>query len=79
MTDLRNSQQQDVGLFDGTYPLTILRAGSTRRLAGPFDVIITNRPGRSDMGNNAIVYVWGSAAAGPLQHTIQNVRLDLQG
>lgn len=78
MRGLRNPGQQDVGLYDGTYRLDVVLAGTSKRAEGPFDVIITNRPGRSDMGNNAIVYIWGSAADGTLQHTIQNVRLDLQ-
>lgn len=78
MRDLRNPGQRDAGLYDGTYRLDVVLAGTSKRAEGPFDVIITNKPGRSDMGNNAIVYIWGSAADGSLQHTIQNVRLDLQ-
>lgn len=78
MRNLRNPGQQDAGLYDGTYRLDVVLAGTSKRVEGPFDVIITNKPGRSDMGNNAIVYVWGSAADGTLQHTIQNVRLDLR-
>jgi len=28
------------------------------------------------MGNNTIVYVWGSAADGTVQQAVQNVRLE---
>jgi hypothetical protein len=38
---------------------------------------IRNEAGRSDMGNNVIVYVWGDAEDGRLRTSVQEVQLDL--
>jgi len=75
---LRNPQQTDLGLRAGNYRLDIRAEGTSRRVMAPVPVTITNRPGRSDMGTNSIVYIWGSTADRALQTTTQNVRIDLQ-
>lgn len=74
--DLRNGRQGDVGLRSGTYSVSIVKAGTKVRIAKSLPVTIVNKPGRSHMGNNTIVYVWGSAADGTVQQAVQNVRLE---
>lgn len=78
LTGLRNPQQGDVGLNAGAYRMQVVLAGTRKALVGPETVTIRNKPGRDDMGTNTIVYVWGSGTDGPLQQSIQNVRIDLQ-
>ena len=75
---LRNPQQTDLGLLAGNYRLDVRAEDTGRRLMAPVPVTITNRPGRSDMGTNSIVYIWGSTTDRTLQSTTQNVRIDLQ-
>jgi hypothetical protein len=78
LSDLRNPRQGSAGLNAGDYRIDVVQAGTRRVLLGPATVSIRNRPGTGDMGTNTIVYVWGSAADGSLQRTVQNVRIDLR-
>lgn len=74
---LRNGDEADAGLRAGTYPVRIsgLAVGSPAMVRT--SAKIRNAPGRSDMGNNVIVYVWGDEANGRLRTSIQEVQLDL--
>lgn len=78
MPGLRPGRDADVGLDAGDYTLAFTRAGTRSEVVERRTVGITNAPGRQDMGTNVIVYVWGSAADGTLQHALQGVRLDLR-
>lgn len=77
-TNLRNSRQADVGLNAGRFAPYATIAGTRDVVLRPTPITITNKPGTSDMGNNTIVYLWGSAADGSLRAVVQNVRIDLQ-
>lgn len=74
---LRNGDERDQGLRAGTYQLRISESGARAPLMARTSAKIRNAPGRSDMGNNVIVYIWGDPAVGPLRTTLQEVQLDL--
>lgn len=76
LAGLRNPRQANVGLNAGTYRVAAVQAGTRKVVAAPTTVRIVNQPGVQDMGNNAIVYLWGSEADGSLRQTVQNVRID---
>jgi hypothetical protein len=78
LAGLRNGKQDSVGLNAGTYRVNAVLAGTRRVVLRPETVTITNRPGTGDMGTNTIIYVWGPAADGSLERTVQNVRIDLR-
>ena len=75
---VRAGGQPTAGLDAGTYRMEVALSGTRPAVVGPDLVTIRNRPGRDDMGTHTIVYLWGSAADGALQRTVQNVRIDLQ-
>ncbi|MGA1145706.1 MAG: DUF4397 domain-containing protein [Candidatus Nanopelagicales bacterium] len=74
---LENGDEADVGLRAGTYPVRISGLESESPAVVRTSAKIRNAPGRSDMGNNVIVYVWGSSSDGQMRTTIQEVQLDL--
>lgn len=74
---LSNGNQADSGLRAGTYPLRITESGTRSPVVARTNAKIRNEAGRSDMGNNVIVYIWGDPQAGGLRTTIQEVQLDL--
>lgn len=78
LQDVRPGSQQDVGLRTGDYRLQIMRANSRRPLVPASNHRIVNAPGRQDMGDNRILYLWGSAADGSLELTVQEIPLDLR-
>lgn len=78
MKDVRPGSQQDVGLRSGDYRLQVLRANSRRPLVPASNHRIVNAPGRQDMGDNRILYLWGSTADGSLKIGVQEIPLDLR-
>lgn len=75
---LRNSAGLSASLLAGTYRTDAVLPGGRRAVGGPIPVTIKNQPGTQDMGTNTIVYIWGRMDQGPLQLTVQEVRLDLR-
>lgn len=78
MKDVRPGTQQDVGLRSGDYTLRVVRSDSRRPLVPASVHPIENAPGRQDMGDNRIVYLWGSAADASLSLAVQEIPLDLR-
>jgi len=78
MTDLGNGDGADTGLMAGDYKVRVVREGTREKLVPMSVQAITNAPGRQDMGNNRIVYLWGSQKDGSLRLMVQDFPLDLQ-
>ena len=78
MTDLGNGDGADTGLMAGDYKVRVVREGTREKLLPPSVQEITNAPGRQDMGNNRIVYLWGSQKDGSLRLMVQDFPLDLR-
>lgn len=76
-TGVRNGSQAQRGVFAGQYTLRIVSSATGTPLVNRVRATIVNRPGRQDMGNNVIVYVWGAGRDGALQHVSQSIPLDL--
>ena len=74
---IATGREADTGLMAGNYNLRISESGERSPVMARMTGNIRNEPGRSDMGNNVIVYVWGSSSDGQLRTTIQEVQLDL--
>lgn len=74
---LRNGQQAEEGLSAGRYLVRIVSPGTRTPLMRPARATIVNQPGRQDMGNNVIVYVWGAGPGEPLRQVSQSIPLDL--
>ena len=72
-----NSESLDRGLRAGRYSVRVNESGVSRPPLTRTEVEIRNKPGRSDMGNNVIVYVWGDAEQGRVRTAVQEVQLDL--
>ena len=72
-----NSESLDTGLRAGRYSLRVSETGVPRPPLTRTEVEIRNKPGRSDMGNNVIVYVWGDSEQGRVRTAVQEVQLDL--
>lgn len=77
MSALRSGTEKSVGLPTGDYRVRIVRADTRRDLLPPSMHPVVNEPGRQDMGDNRIVYVWGSAADGSLKMAVQEIPLVL--
>lgn len=75
---LGNSRGMSASLLAGPDRLDAVPPGGRKAVGGPITVTIKNQPGIQDMGTNTIVYLWGNMAAGPMQLTVQEVRLDLR-
>lgn len=67
-----------VGLRSGNYKLRVVREGSRDKLLPASTHPIENAPGRQDMGDNRIIYLWGSDRDDSLQLSIQEIPLDLR-
>lgn len=78
LSDVAPSSKADVGMRSGDYSLRIVRAGTRRALLPASRHRLVNKPGRQDMGDNRIVYLWGSTADGTLDLAVQEVPLGLQ-
>jgi hypothetical protein len=74
---LTNGNQVDIGLRAGTYPLRMSESGARSPVMAQATAKIRNKPGRSDMGNNVIVYIWGDQRNGGLRTSLQEIQLDL--
>jgi hypothetical protein len=72
-----NGAEAETGLRAGSYTLRISESGKRSPLMTRTTAKIRNEAGRSDMGNNVIVYVWGAAGDGRLRTAIQEVQLGL--
>jgi len=72
-----NGGEEDAGLRAGSYTLRFSESGERSPVMAKTTAKIRNEAGRSDMGNNVIVYVWGDAQDGRLRTSIQEVQLDL--
>ncbi|NDA50325.1 MAG: hypothetical protein EBY60_07895 [Actinobacteria bacterium] len=77
MEKIASAEQGMVGLLAGKYPLVIASQGNGRDARTRLSVKIRNEPGRSDMGNNVIVHLWGGSGGEPIRATVQEVQLDL--
>ena len=77
MEKIASAEQGMVGLLAGKYPLVIASQGNGRDALTRLSVKIRNEPGRSDMGNNVIVHLWGGSGGEPIRATVQEVQLDL--
>lgn len=75
---VRPGTEQDIGLRSGEYRVRIARADTRRAVVPPSDHRIVNAPGRQDMGDNRILYLWGSTANGSLDVAVQEIPLDLR-
>jgi len=78
LDNVRNSQSADRGLRSGDYLVRIVREGTRDKLVPTSEQTITNKPGRQDMGNNRIVYLWGSLSGGSLDLMVHDIPLDLR-
>jgi hypothetical protein len=77
METIASAEQGMIGLLAGKYPLVITSQGNGRDARTRLSVKIRNEPGRSDMGNNVIVHLWGGSGGEPIRATVQEVQLDL--
>lgn len=77
MDTVTSGEQGMVGLLAGKYPLVIASQGNVRDALKRLSVKIRNKPGRSDMGNNVIVHLWGGSGGEPIRATMHEVQLDL--
>ena len=77
METVASAEQGMVGLLAGKYPLVIASQGDSRDALTRLSVKIRNKPGRSDMGNNVIVHLWGGNGGEPIRATMHEVQLDL--
>ncbi len=77
MDTVTSGEQGMVGLLAGKYPLVIASQGNSRDALKRLSVKIRNKPGRSDMGNNVIVHLWGGSGGEPIRATMHEVQLDL--
>lgn len=78
MTDLGNGEGADTGLMAGDYKVRVVREGTRDKLLPMSVQEITNAPGRQDMGNNRILYLWGSEQDDSLRLMVQDFPLDLR-
>jgi len=62
----------------GDYKLRVVREGSRDKLMPISEQTIVNKPGRQDMGNHRIVYLWGSTRNGSLNVMVQDIPLGLR-
>ena len=76
MDGLRNGDELDRGLRSGDYKLRVVREGTRRKLVPTTTHTLQNAPGRQDMGDNRIVYLWGSEDF--LRVKVQEIPLDLR-
>ena len=77
METVASAEQGMAGLLAGKYPLVIASQGDGRDALTRLSVKIRNKPGRSDMGNNVIVHLWGGSGVEPIRATMHEVQLDL--
>ena len=77
MDSVSNGQQADEGLRSGTYRIRIVREGSRSKVLPASNHRLYNAPGRQDMGDNRIVYLWGSSPDDSLALAVQEIELDL--
>ena len=62
----------------GDYKVRVVREGTRDKLLPMSVQEITNAPGRQDMGNNRILYLWGSEQDDSLRLMVQDFPLDLR-
>jgi hypothetical protein len=74
---IASGREADTGLMAGNYDLRVSESGERSPVMARTTGRIRNEAGRSDMGNNVILYLWGDATMGRLRTTIQEVQLDL--
>jgi len=77
MKPVANGETESTGLPSGDYNIRIVRSGTREKLTPNSMQTISNKPGRNDMGNNRIVYLWGSEKDGTLDLMVQDVVLGL--
>ena len=77
MKPIANGETEGAGLQSGDYPIRVVRAGTRKKLIPSSVQTISNKPGRNDMGNNRIVYLWGSEKDGTLDLMVQDILLGL--
>ena len=77
MKPVANGETESTGLPSGDYNIRIVRSGTREKLTPNSMQTISNKPGRNDMGNNRIVYLWGSEKDGTLDLMVQDVVLEL--
>ena len=78
MDGLGNGDERDLGLRSGDYKLRVVREDTRRKLVPTSTHTMQNAPGRQDMGDNRIIYLWGSADDDSLRLTVQQIPLDLR-
>jgi len=78
MRDLGNGDGADTQLMAGDYKVRVVREGTREKILPVSVQVITNEPGRQDMGNNRILYLWGSEKGGSLRLMVQDFPLDLR-
>ncbi|MGA1038459.1 MAG: hypothetical protein ACO3VQ_11685, partial [Ilumatobacteraceae bacterium] len=78
MSNLSNGEEAATGLMSGDYKLRVVREGSRDKLMPISEQTIVNKPGRQDMGNHRIVYLWGSTRNGSLNVMVQDIPLGLR-
>lgn len=78
MSNLGNGTEAGEGLMSGDYKLRIVREGTRDKVIPTSEHPIVNKPGRQDMGNHRIVYLWGSAPDGSLDVMTQDIPLGLE-
>jgi len=78
MSNLSNGEEAATGLMSGDYKLRVVREGSRDKLMPISEQTIVNKPGRLDMGNHRIVYLWGSTRNGSLNVMVQDIPLGLR-
>jgi hypothetical protein len=77
MKPIANGETEGAGLQSGDYAIRVVRAGTRKKLIPSSVQTISNKPGRNDMGNNRIVYLWGSEKDGTLDLLVQDILLGL--
>lgn len=77
MDSVTSGQQAGEGLRSGTYRIRVVEEGTRDKLLPASNHRLYNAPGRQDMGDNRIVYLWGSADDDSLRLAVHEIALDL--
>jgi hypothetical protein len=78
MQGVRGGQEADKGVRSGDYKVRIVKEGTRQKLVPTSTHSMENAPGRQDMGDNRIIYLWGSEDDESLSLAVQEIPLDLR-
>lgn len=78
MQGVRGGQEADKGVRSGNYKVRIVKEGTRQKMVPTSTHSMENAPGRQDMGDNRIIYLWGSEDDESLSLAVQEIPLDLR-